>query len=50
MSRDRFQLIMRFFHVGDMPDFAGDSLAKIRLLTNHLNQIIKELYVPDKNL
>ena len=50
MSLDRFQLVMRFFHCGDRPNFAGDRLAKIRLLTNHLNQIMEELYVPDKNL
>ena len=50
MSRDRFQLVMRFFHFGDKPNFAGDRLAKIRLLANHLNQIMKELYVPEKNL
>ena len=50
MGRDRFQLVMRFFHSGDSPNFAGDRLAKIRILTNHLIQIMKELYVPDKNL
>ena len=50
MSLDRFQLVMHFFHFGDRPNFAGYRLAKIRLLTNHLNQIMEELYVPDKNL
>ena len=39
MSRDRPQLVMRFFHVGDRPNFAGARLAEIRILTNHLNLV-----------
>ena len=50
MSRARFEAIMRFLHFGDGPTFAGDRLGKVRLLINHLNQVMSDLYVPDENV
>ena len=50
MSRERFQLIMRFLHFGNNPDFVGDRLGKVRLLIHHLNDTMAELYVPGKDL
>ena len=50
MSRERFQLIMRFLHFGNKPDFVGDRLGKVRLLLHHINDTMSELYVPGKDL
>ena len=50
MSRERFQLIMRFLHFGERADFVGDRLSKVKMLIHHLNDTMSELYVPDKNL
>ena len=50
MSRKRFQLIMRFLHFGDRPDFPADRLGKVKLLLHHLNDTMAELYIPGKDL
>ena len=50
MSRERFQLIMRFLHFGERPDFVGDRLSKVKSLIHHLNDTMSAIYVPDRNL
>ena len=50
LSRVRFEAIMRFLHFGDRLAFVGDRLGKVRLLINHLNQVMSDLYVPGKNV
>lgn len=50
MKRDRFLSIMRFWHFGDLNEFPGDRLGKVRLLLNHLNNVNNDLYTPGKNL
>ena len=50
MSRERFEGITRFLHFGDRPIAPDDRLGKVRLLTNHLNQVMSEIYTPEKNL
>ena len=50
MSRGRFQSIMQFLHFGDEPQQPGDRLAKVRLLINHLNNTMPEIYKTHKEL
>ena len=50
MSRGRFQLIMRFLHFGNKPDFVDDRLGKVKMLIHHLNDTMSELFIPDKDL
>ena len=50
MSRERFQLIMRFLHFGNNPNFLDDRLGKVRLMLNHFNDTMSEIYVPGKDL
>ena len=50
MSRERFQIIMRFLHFGNRPDFPGDRLGKVKMLVHHLNDTMAELFIPSKNL
>ena len=50
MSHGRFQSIMRFLHFDDEPQQPDDSLAKVRFLTNQLNNTMPEIYTPYKEL
>ena len=50
MPRLRFEMIMRFWHFGDLPQFPNDRLAKVRLLTDYFNDITSEVFTPGKNL
>ncbi|MEL7307546.1 MAG: transposase [Pseudomonadota bacterium] len=49
MSRNRFLDIMRFWHFGDN-DIATDRVSKVRFWTDHLNDTMRSIYVPSKNL
>mgnify|MGYP001796886395 CR=1 FL=1 len=46
IPRERFQAIMRFLNFGEKSQHENDRLAKIRLLSNHLNETMKEIYAP----
>lgn len=50
MSRNRFQLILRFLHFADNSQPTGDRLCKIRPVLDHFNNIMHEKYVPDRSL
>lgn len=50
MSRERFELIMRFLIFGKEPLEADDLLAKIRFLINHQNNAISKIYITQKGL
>ena len=50
MSRERFELIMRFRIFGKEPLEADDLLAKIRFLINHQNNTISKIYITQKGL
>ena len=50
MPRERFQAIIRFLHFGEDPQYENDRLSKIRLLSNHFNRTMNEVYTPSKML
>lgn len=50
MSRNRFQLILRYFHLVDNSQPSTDRLYKVRPIVNHFNDIMRENYVPSKNI
>lgn len=50
MSRNRFQLLLRFLHFADNSEVTEDRLFKIRPVLDHFNKIMEDHYVPDKNL
>ena len=50
MSRERFQSIMRFLHLGNEPQQPHDRFSKVRFLINHLNNTMPEIYTPQKEL
>lgn len=50
MSRNRFQLLLRYFHLVDNSIPSEDRLYKVRPILNHFNNIMRENYVPDKNI
>ena len=50
MPRERFQVIMRFLHFGEDPQYENDCLSKICLLSNHFNKTMNEVYTPSKML
>lgn len=50
MSRNRFQLLLRYFHLVDNSILSADRLYKVRPILNHFNNIMRENYVPDKNI
>ena len=41
---------MCFFHFSNRPKFPDDPLAKIRLLIDHLNDVMEEMYTPGQKL
>ena len=50
MSRYRFQLLLRFFHFVDNSVECDDRLYRIRPVMDHLINVMKKNYVPDKSL
>ena len=50
MSRARFEAILRFLHFGENPKFPNDRLAKVRLLVDHLNNTISNIFTPGEKL
>ena len=50
MSRNRFQLLLRLFHFVNNSAESDDRLYRIRQIMNHLNNVMKKNYVPDKSL
>ena len=49
-SRERFETILRFFNLGEKCHFENDRLRKIRMILDHLNDVMRELVTPEKNL
>lgn len=49
MSRNRFQLLLRFLHFADNSIPSDDRLYKVRPVLTHLNDIMRKNYIPDKN-
>lgn len=50
MSRNRFQLLLRFLHFADNSIQSADRLYKVRSVLKHFNSVMRNNYVPDKNL
>lgn len=50
MSRNRFQLILRFWHFSDNASRSSDRLEKIRPLLDHFNNRMSEIYYPECKL
>ena len=48
--REIFQAIVHFLNFGEEPTYPDDRLAKIRFLTNHLNNNMQEIFTPPKML
>ena len=49
MSRDRFLLLLHFWHIEDETN-QESRLQKISLLIDHLNNTMPKVYCPDENL
>jgi len=50
MSRNRFQLLLRFLHFADNSVDSDDRLYKIRPILNHFNATMRNIYIPDKHV
>ena len=50
MSRNKFQLILRFWHFINNEDSGSGRLCKIIGLLNHLNNTMDNIYCPNKNI
>ncbi len=50
MSRDRFLMIKRCFHMGHCTEVEGDRYKKTRVLIKHLQGKFAELFVPEQAL
>jgi hypothetical protein len=53
MSRDRFRVIKKSFHLGSEDDRVGetpDRYKKVRLLIKHMQNRFTDLFVPEQNL
>ena len=50
MSRNNFQLLLRFCYFSDNEVIKKGCLSKVKLLLDHLNDTMKEIYVPDKDV
>ena len=50
LSRERFETILRFFNLGEKPHFENDRLSKIRMILDHLSDVMVELVTPEKSL
>ena len=49
MSRARFEAILHFLYFGENPKFPNDRLAKVRLLVDHLNNTMSNIFTPGEN-
>ena len=49
-SRERFETILCFFNFGEKCHFENGRLRKIRMILDHLNDVMRELVTPEKNL
>lgn len=47
MRRDNFLAILRFLHFGDNDETYNKSLGKVKYLVDHLNNTIKDIYIPE---
>ena len=50
MSRNKFQLLLRFLHFADNCLDSNDKLYKIRPILNHFNATMKNIYIPGKHV
>ena len=50
MSRNKFQLILRFWHFINNEDSGSGRLCKIIVLLDHLNNAMDNIYCPNKNI
>lgn len=50
MSRNRFQLLLRYFHFVDNLIESPDRLYKVRPVIEHFNNIMRQNYVPNENI
>ena len=50
MSRNKFQLILRFWHFINNEDLGSGRLCKIIGLVDHLNNAMDNIYCPNKNI
>lgn len=50
MSRNRFQLLLRFLHFSDNTQVTDDRLYKIRPIVEHLNNVMYQNYIPNRSL
>lgn len=50
MSRNRFQLLLRFLHFADNFVPNDDRLYKVRQVLTHVNKVMGENYIPQKNI
>jgi hypothetical protein len=50
LSRDRFVLISRYFHVSDDTQFPGDKLGKLRTFIDHLVQSFQNHWTPHREI
>ena len=49
-SRERFETILRYFNFGEKYHFENDRPRKIRMILDDLNDVMRELVTPKKNL
>ena len=47
MSRDRFQLLLRFWYFGEQGEGRD---AKVKKIVDHLNETMKQIYTPERQL
>lgn len=50
LSRDRFLLISRYFHISDDINFPGDKLAKVRPFIDHLLKSFQKHWTPHREI
>ena len=50
LSRNSCEFILGFWHFGDQPEFIGDSLAIVRFVLNHFNNVMSVSFIPEKRL
>lgn len=50
MSRNRFQLLLRFWHFSDNSQDSEDRLIKVRPLLDHFEKTMSEVYYPKRDL
>ena len=50
LTLERFESILRFFNFGEKPKFENNRLRKLRMVMDHLNEVMLKLVTPEKNL